>query len=395
MPYFDSTQIKDGKKSWKARIKLLAGLRKEILYIDQEHLGDTEITIASSGPRIDFIDDVELQLDELEVDDNGKLFHALLIEVADPDSPTKELNFTVDCTADDVNVIFTAVEGVADTYKLTVTFPADTLQIQGKITIEVKDNHNFTTSAEFGLKLTSSRMPRKPSDIEDGDWLKFPNGGGSGAFNGEYFGYNMKIENVDGTDGGVTVTTSHEYPLYWKTPLKLHDNDGIAFQLYKFARDGNQFTSSSCGDFFQMGLVWKNPTTLKQSNTLEATDHLGPGEGVYITNNGAVQGTWNFYNGGGNNNACGATSKYREATEQVEWGPNDTITFMLRGDAEAEAPREITVWVGDTKVYSFSTKIPSGTTGVYSYVGAGYPTDLASSWQNAVPAFRFARFPHE
>ena len=83
---------------------------------------DGDFTISSTGPSVAAIEDQDLNLRGLKTNGDSKYYHAFLVKIADPDSPSDALDLTATATSSKVAVSIEAVDGVADTYKLTVLF---------------------------------------------------------------------------------------------------------------------------------------------------------------------------------------------------------------------------------------------------------------------------------
>ena len=89
-----------------------------------------------------------------------------------------------------------------------------------------------------------------------------------------------------------------------------------------------------------------------------------------------------FFNGGGNFNNNGISSYRREAFKATAWSDNKAnnrykLTFVLHGDDDGPQARTIELFLADTLIYTYKTKIPAGTTNVYLYVGIGYPRGVS------------------
>ena len=120
-----------------------------------------------------------MNLRGLKTNGDSKYYHAFLVKIADPDSPSDALDLTATATSSKVAVSIEAVDGVADTYKLTVLFKEEK---PSEVTFKLAD------SATFAVTLKTVQFPGVPSAIAASEWKDFPVGAGSDPKNSNYFG---------------------------------------------------------------------------------------------------------------------------------------------------------------------------------------------------------------
>lgn len=210
--------------------------------------------------------------------------------------------------------------------------------------------------------------------------------------NSNYYGKWMGFANNNGTSK--MNSGAYEYPIVSKYNLRTSSDQEILFQLYGFNATGTNFWQSVGNEsFFQMGIIWDtDPTTLVQTNSLKATSPLPPNKGAYFVCRGArpENTTWSFYNGGGNNNsAAGNNGNNLETSSNVNWQSTQTITLVVKADTRIVNARKIGVFIGDNLIYVFNTTVPYGTNNIKLYVGNGYPSTSAQTWNNSQPMFRY------
>ena len=244
-------------------------------------------------------------------------------------------------------------------------------------TIRATDAQSQTSDREFTL--TSSYADVLPSQIANSDWTIPASGGGNGIYNDtNYFGYGFT---VNGTTGEVTKPSGSEHPMFAKYSIRANANHETILQVHNVNAN---FKSNSTNSFFQMGLVWgESVTGLTQTNSLHAINAtasggLNVGNGIYwIGEKGdTYQG---FYNGGANQNSSGQSSTNRESQQNINWN-TDTATLIIKPDNHSSDARKITLYYGDTRVYTWTQLIPASSTTVNWYLGNGYPN--SSPWAN-------------
>jgi len=248
-------------------------------------------------------------------------------------------------------------------------------------TIRATDAQAQTTDREFSL--TSSYADALPSAIDSGDWTIPAAGGAVGAFNdSNYFGYNFRVGASNA--GEVTKASGMELPIFSKYSIRTDANHEAVFQVHNVNAN---FTASETNTFFQMGFVWGQTVTgLMQSNTLHAIN-AGNSNGLSL-NNGVYwvgergSNPFSFYNGGANHNSSGQSSTNRESqNSSLNWN-TDTVTMIIKADNHASDARKITLYFGDTRVYTWTQLIPAADTTINWYLGSGYGTGGASTWNS-------------
>jgi hypothetical protein len=238
-------------------------------------------------------------------------------------------------------------------------------------TIRATDAQSQTTDREFSL--TSSYADVLPSQIDSSDWSHPANGGSNGGFNDtNYYGTAFTVTSTS----QITKTAPYEHPIFSKYSIRANANHETILQVYNVA---SAFKSDSTNSFFQMGLIWgESVTGLTQNNSVHAigataTGGLNVGNGIYWV--GERGDTYHsFYNGGANQNSSGQSSTNRESQQNINWNTNNA-TLIIKPDNHSSDARKITLYFGDTRVYTWTQLIPASSTTVNWYIGMGYPND--------------------
>ncbi len=240
-------------------------------------------------------------------------------------------------------------------------------------TIRATDAQSQTADREFSL--TSSYADVLPSQIASGDWSHPANGGSNGSFNDtNYYGASFTVTSTS----IITKTAPYEHPIFSKYSIRSNANHETILQVYDVSANLKSNTTNS---FFQMGLIWgESVTGLVGNNSLHAigataTGGLNVGNGIYwIGERGDTYQS--FYNGGANQNATGQSSTNRESQQNINWN-TDTATLIIKPDNHSSDARKITLYYGDTRVYTWTQLIPASSTTVNWYIGMGYPNNQA------------------
>ena len=227
------------------------------------------------------------------------------------------------------------------------------------------------------------------------NWAFLPDEDSYTLGGGQRTHYNGARHKVSGGNGTVQFN-SYEYPMYGKADMRGGDNSkDVVFQLYNWGGSPTNFhNSANDGNMFQMGVYWESsPNTDSLTNTLEATSAVSGGEAAYIVTDGYGQRLWGFYNGGSNNNSQAQGTGNREAQSSVTWQNSDQVTFVIYGNAARNSGdnNKVKVFVGENRVHTYTATVTSSRP-VYTYLGAGYPNNMHTKWDNALPRFRTTSF---
>jgi hypothetical protein len=210
----------------------------------------------------------------------------------------------------------------------------------------------------------------------------------SGAQRTYYNGARYRV-----TSNGQVEFNNYEYPMYGKTDLRGADADkDCVFQLYGFGGTASNFnTSATDGNLFQMGVYWESgPNTDSLTNSLEATAAVSGGEAAYIVNSGTGSKTWGFYNGGSSDNSEAQGSTNRESQQSISWTDQD-LTFIVYGEDAGSNSSKVKMFMGETLLRTYTSTVGTGRP-VFTYLGGGYPSGMATAWSNGLPKFRTANF---
>ncbi len=223
------------------------------------------------------------------------------------------------------------------------------------------------------------------------NWTAFPNGGNYTTSYSDSNYYGARNE-VSGGNGRFRAN-SYEYSLYTKFSCRLSSAHTGVFQIHDYGGTLTNFNDfyggTDPGNFFMMGVIWVDPTTMYQTNSVHAKTNLSAGDGVYMVSGGTGSRTWGWFNGGANSNANGQGSTNREAQTTVNWANQEQLTILVYGDAHPTFPNKIRMFHGESLAREWTQTIPNNKDNVYMLFGYGYPSGLQGKYDDLHPLVRY------
>ncbi len=223
------------------------------------------------------------------------------------------------------------------------------------------------------------------------DWTTFPDGG---DINGQYnqTSYYGSRSTISGGNGRLRMN-SYEYSMYTKFSCRSSSIRTGVFQIHDYAGTLTNFNDfyggTDPGNFFMMGVIWVDPTTMYQTNSVHAKANLAAGDGVYMVTGGTGNRTWGWFNGGANSNANGQGSTNREAQTTINWANEEQLTILVYGDAHPVYPNKIRMFHGEALAREWTQTIPNSKNDVYMLFGYGYPAGQNARYDNMQPLVRY------
>ena len=227
------------------------------------------------------------------------------------------------------------------------------------------------------------------------DWATFPDGGNyTTQYNdSNYYGSRGTIS---GGNGRLRMN-SYEYSMYTKFSCRSASSRTGVFQIHDYGgslTDFNNFDGGTDpGNFFMMGVIWVDPTTMFQTNSVHAKASLSAGDGVYMVTGGTGSRTWGWFNGGANSNSNGQGSTNREAQTTVNWANEEQLTILVYGDAHPVYPNKIRMFHGEALAREWTQTIPNNKDNVYMLFGYGYPNNQQGKYDDLSPYVRYGSLP--
>lgn len=222
-------------------------------------------------------------------------------------------------------------------------------------------------------------------------WTAFPNGGNYTTSYNESNYYGSRNE-ISGGNGRLRMN-SYEYSLYTKFSCRSSSADTGVFQIHDYGGSLTNFNDfyggTDPGNFFMMGLIWVDPTTMYQTNSVHAKANLSAGDGVYMVTGGTGSRTWGWFNGGANSNANGQGSTNREAQTTVNWANEEQLTILVYGDNHPTYANKIRMFHGENLAREWTQTIPDNKNNVYMLFGYGYPSSEQAKYDDLSPYVRY------